>query len=253
MTKQDLITILAYYKAMGFREVVMESGAVPLSVKPTFTEQVTSPEQQIDLFALTDLPVSEGYCRDMAQLRESIRDCCRCKLHSTRTNIVFGEGNCSAELMFIGEAPGADEDLQGRPFVGKAGQLLTNLIVKLGLSREIVYIANIVKCRPPNNRDPEEDEKTACMPYLKNQIQLIRPKVIIALGKVSAHKLMNTPEPISKFSIMKARGKLFYYRDGELSIPVMPTYHPSYLLRNPQAKWDVWKDANVVMEMLKKL
>ncbi|MBI5196163.1 MAG: uracil-DNA glycosylase [Nitrospirae bacterium] len=176
-------------------------------------------------------------------LREEIGDCKRCKLSSGRTNIVFGEGNPESELMFIGEGPGREEDLQARPFVGEAGTVLTNLIVKMGLRREDVYIANIVKCRPPMNRDPEEDEINSCMPFVQEQASIINPKVIIALGRISAQNLLNTKTPISKL-----RGR-FYEYDG---IPVMPTFHPAYLLRNPKDKWLTWGDAQKVMEKLKK-
>jgi DNA polymerase len=144
--------------------------------------------------------------------------------------------------MFIGEGPGREEDLQARPFVGEAGTVLTSLIVKMGLRREDVYIANIVKCRPPMNRDPEEDEMIACKPFVQEQVRIINPKVIIALGRISAQNLLNTKTPISKL-----RGG-FYEYDG---IPVMPTFHPAYLLRNPKDKWLTWGDAQKVLEKLK--
>lgn len=212
-----LTYLLQYYKSLGFQEV--------------FVTPTNRPS--------------------LADIERSISDCKRCKLHSTRTNIVFGEGSEHAEIMFIGEGPGADEDKQGRPFVGKAGQLLTSLIEKLGLSRKEVYIANIVKCRPPNNRDPEPDEISSCYPFLRHQISIINPKVIMALGKISTHTLLNIAEPINKFSIMKVRGNFYNYSDGLISIPVIPTYHPSYLLRNREAKWDVWEDAQKMMKRLK--
>lgn len=228
----DLGKVLLFFKALGFSEVVC-------SPKGAFT--ITTDTNVVDI----------GPKDALRSLAKSLEGCTLCKLHSTRTNIVFGEGSPEAALMFVGEGPGADEDIQGRPFVGKAGQLLTNLINKLGLSREEVYIANIVKCRPPNNRDPEEDERSACISYLREQIDIIRPKAIIALGKIATHSLMGSNEPIGRFSIMKMRGKFFNYQHKGLSIPVMPTYHPSYLLRNPQAKWDVWNDAQQVMRLLR--
>lgn len=176
-------------------------------------------------------------------LREKIGDCQRCKLSASRKNIVFGEGNPQARLMFIGEGPGRDEDIQGRPFVGDAGRLLTRLIEKMGFKREDVYIANIVKCRPPLNREPEEDEVNACRHFLGEQIRIINPEVIMSLGKISAHSLINTKVPISKL-----RGRFYDY----MGIPVMPTFHPAYLLRNPKDKQLTWEDAQKVLEKLKK-
>ena len=166
----------------------------------------------------------------------------RCKLSGQRQSIVFGEGNPDADLMFIGEAPGREEDLQGRPFVGDAGKLLTSLITKMGFSREEVYIGNIIKCRPPMNRDPEEDEVAACLPFIARQIEIIAPRAIISLGRISAHILINTKIPITKL-----RGKFAEYR----GIPLMPTFHPAYLLRNPRDKWLVWEDVQKVLARLR--
>ena len=178
----------------------------------------------------------------LENLRNEIGDCIRGKLAKGRKNVVFGEGNADADLMFIGEGPGRDEDIQARPFVGDAGKLLTNLIVKLGLKREGVYIANIVKCRPPYNRNPEEDEITTCMPFVERQIEIIKPKVIVCLGKISAQAILGSKIPISKL-----RGNFFNYND----IAVMPTFHPAYLLRNPKDKWLTWDDMKKVLEKLK--
>ena len=175
-------------------------------------------------------------------LRDEIGDCQLCRLSKGRRNIVFGEGNPEAKIMFIGEGPGREEDIQARPFVGDAGQVLTNLIRKMGLKRKEVYIANIVKCRPPNNRDPEEDEKAACSPFLEKQIEIIKPGIIIALGRIAAHTLTGSSIPITKL-----RGNFFKYKD----IPVMPTFHPAYLMRNPRDKWLTWEDATKVLEKLK--
>lgn len=175
----------------------------------------------------------------LESLKNGIGDCHRCKLSASRKNIVFGEGNPDAELMFIGEGPGREEDIQAMPFVGDAGKLLTRLIDKMGFKREDVYIANIVKCRPPNNRDPEEDEMNACMPLLKEQIEIIRPKIIMALGRISAQHLIGSKVPITKL-----RGNFFTYDD----ILVMPTFHPAYLLRNPKDKQLTWEDALKVLE-----
>lgn len=160
--------------------------------------------------------------------------CGRCKLHTLgRKQVVFGVGNPSADLMFVGEAPGADEDEQGEPFVGRAGQLLTKIIEAIGLRRDQVYIANLIKCRPPGNRNPEPDEVEQCEPFLLRQVDAIKPRVIVALGKFSAQALLKTGDPITRL-----RGRVFNYRGASL----IPTFHPAYLLRNPSAKRDVWDD-----------
>jgi DNA polymerase len=174
-------------------------------------------------------------------IRDDIGDCTRCKLHAGRTNLVFGVGNPEARLMFVGEGPGADEDEQGEPFVGRAGQLLTQIIKAMGFAREEVYIANVVKCRPPGNRNPEPDEIAQCGPFLQRQIDAIAPRVIVALGKFAAQTLLETEAPISRL-----RGR-FHSVGG---IDVMPTFHPSYLLRNPAAKREVWEDMKMVMKRL---
>ena len=176
------------------------------------------------------------------EVQKELGDCKRCKLHRTRRTIVFGEGNEKATLMFIGEGPGYDEDVQGRPFVGKAGQLLTKIIESINLSREDVYIANIVKCRPPQNRNPEPDEIQSCNPFLMNQIRVIQPRIICALGTFAAQTLLKTDTKISAL-----RGKLF---DLE-GITVIPTYHPAFLLRNPERKREVWEDMKKIAESIK--
>ncbi len=173
--------------------------------------------------------------------RDKIGDCKKCKLSEDRNNIVFGEGPSDAEIMFIGEGPGKDEDMQARPFVDEAGKLLTNLIVKLGLKREDVYIANIVKCRPPYNRNSEENEVASCRPFVEELIAMIKPKVIVCLGGVAAQAVLGSKTPISRM-----RGNFFQYRD----IPVMPTFHPKYLLRNPKDKWLTWDDMQKVLKKL---
>ncbi len=179
----------------------------------------------------------------LAALREEIGVACtRCKLHTQgRTQVVFGVGNPNADLMFVGEAPGADEDVQGEPFVGRAGQLLTKIIEAMAMKREDVYIANLIKCRPPGNRNPEPDEVQECEPFLFRQIDQIKPKVIVALGKFAAQALLKTTEPITRL-----RGREYKYRDAIL----MPTYHPAYLLRTPSAKREVWADMKRVKELL---
>jgi uracil-DNA glycosylase family 4 len=179
----------------------------------------------------------------LQQLREELgADCSRCKLHTLgRTQVVFGVGNPNADLMFVGEAPGADEDVQGEPFVGRAGQLLTKIIEAIGLRREDVYIANVIKCRPPGNRNPEPDEVDQCEPFLFRQIDTVKPKVIVALGKFAAQCLLRTNDPITRI-----RGREFKYRDAIL----IPTYHPAYLLRTPSAKREVWEDMKRVRAIL---
>ena len=168
--------------------------------------------------------------------------CTRCKLHQLgRKQVVFGVGNPDADLMFVGEAPGADEDEQGIPFVGRAGQLLTRIIEAIDLKREDVYIANVIKCRPPQNRNPEPDEVAQCEPFLFRQIDTIKPRVIVALGKFAAQSLLQTAETITRI-----RGREFAYRNAIL----IPTYHPAYLLRNPSAKRDVWEDMKRVKQLL---
>jgi len=179
----------------------------------------------------------------LEEVRKELGDCKRCKLHRTRRTIVFGEGNEKATLMFIGEGPGYDEDVQGRPFVGKAGQLLTKIIESINLPREEVYIANIIKCRPPQNRNPEPDEIQSCNPFLMKQIRVIQPRIICALGTFSAQTLLKTETKISAL-----RGKFF---DLE-GIKVIPTYHPAFLLRNPERKREVWEDMKKIAELIKK-
>jgi uracil-DNA glycosylase len=183
---------------------------------------------------------SEIYkAKTLEELRAAIGDCQLCKLCSGRTHLVFGVGNPQAKLMFIGEGPGRDEDLQGEPFVGRAGQLLTDIITKgMGLSREEVYIANVVKCRPPENRNPEPDEVASCEPFLKRQIDIVRPEIIIALGKFAVQALLQTKAPITKL-----RGRWHSYH----GIKLMPTFHPAYLLRNPGDKKLVWEDIKKVI------
>jgi len=179
---------------------------------------------------------------DFDQLVEKVRNCRRCRLAPTRTQVVFSDGNPKAELMFIGEGPGADEDAQGIPFVGKAGQLLTKMINAMGFQRSEVYIANIVKCRPPGNRIPEKDEAKECLPYLIRQIELVRPKVLVLLGAVPLKYLFDVT------GIVKARGTWLEFR----GIKTMPTFHPAFLLREPNQKKFVWEDLQQVMKVFGK-
>ena len=217
---KDVKSMLEYYQALGFDNL-------PLSVK-------TLP--------VTDTGTGLSRQERLLNLKKEIGDCHLCKLSKGRKNIVFGTGNADARIMFIGEAPGKDEDLQGLPFVGEAGMLLTKLIEKMGFKRDGVYIANIIKCRPPMNRDPEEDEISSCRPFLDKQIEVIAPEFIITLGRIALMTLTNN----SKIRITAARGTFFEYK----GVPVMPTFHPAYLLRNPKDKWLTWADVQKVMERM---
>jgi uracil-DNA glycosylase family 4 len=183
---------------------------------------------------------------DWDTLRKKVATCTACELHRTRTQTVFGVGNQHTNWLFIGEAPGADEDAQGEPFVGKAGQLLNNMLYAIGLSRETVFIANIIKCRPPENRDPLPEEMTSCQTFLQQQIQLIKPKLIIAVGRVAAQHLLSTTTPISKL-----RGQVFEY--GDEKIPLIATYHPAYLLRRPSEKRQSWRDLQFIQQKMTQL
>lgn len=222
---EDIKNILEFYKALGFER---------LPIQMAFRKK------------LTTYPYLSTSEKDAAlqTLKKEIGDCKRCRLSEGRTHIVFGEGNPDARIMFIGEAPGREEDLQARPFVGDAGILLTRLIEKMGFHREDVYIANIVKCRPPMNRDPEKDEIERCRGFVEKQIEIINPKVIISLGRISAQTFIGN----ALLKMKEIRGNFFDYK----GIPLMPTFHPAYLLRNPRDKWLTWSDAQKVLDILKK-
>jgi uracil-DNA glycosylase family 4 len=209
---------LRYQRRLGWR-------GVPRQVAPTSQGQEKSAEKILSL----------------EEIRAEMGDCRRCKLYGGRTKLVFGDGDPNARLMFVGEAPGGEEDKQGLPFVGAAGQLLNKMLTKLGLRREEVYIANILKSRPPGNRDPETDEIAACLPFLDKQIKAIRPRVIVTLGRISTQTLLSTKVPLTRL-----RGQWQRYHD----IRVMPTFHPSYLLRAPQERHKTWADMQQVMEYL---
>jgi uracil-DNA glycosylase len=185
--------------------------------------------------------VAAGSMRDQAALQEFLADCARCKLAGGRQRIVFGSGNPDADLMFVGEAPGREEDEQGIPFVGAAGQLLSKIIEAMGMKREDVFIVNTVLCRPPDNRNPEPDEVASCRPFLREQIRLVAPRVIVTLGTFAAHAILDTDEPISRL-----RGRW----QAAHGARVMPTFHPAYLLRSPQHKKDVWADMQNVRDYL---
>lgn len=232
---EDIKSLLAFYQALGFEEL-------PITVKApgrAVSARVMQKNSKEEIMRM--LPADQAGDKDvqLRELREYIGDCQRCKLSKQRNTIVFGAGNPWARLMFIGEAPGKEEDQQGLPFVGDAGRLLTRLIEKMGMKRDDVYIANIIKCRPPMNRDPEEDEVAVCRGFIEKQISVIRPTVIMTLGRIALQTLMKSP----KLKITSARG---HFLDFE-GIPVMPTFHPAYLLRNPQDKMLTWSDAQKVL------
>lgn len=226
---EDIKSLLAFYQALGFEHL-------PITVK--------APENAARKAVIRRLPDEQTGDKEtqLRELREHIGDCRLCKLSKQRNTIVFGAGNPGARLMFIGEAPGKEEDLQGLPFVGDAGMLLTRLIEKMGMKREDVYIANIIKCRPPMNRDPEEDEIAVCRSFIEKQISIISPTVIMTLGRIALQALMNAPT----MKITSARGHFLNYN----GISVMPTFHPAYLLRKPQDKMLTWSDAQKVLARL---
>jgi len=213
---QALSDRLIYYKDIGIQQMPKAKGAAGVVARPKVPDS-------------------------LKQIRETIGDCTRCPLHKGRTHIVFGEGNPKADLMFVGEGPGRDEDKTGRPFVGKAGQLLTKIIQAMKMKREDVYIANIVKCRPPDNRTPLPEEIATCEGFLYRQINVVGPKVIVCLGSVAAQNLLKTDAKISQL-----RGRFTEWQ----GIQVMPTYHPAFLLRNPNMKKAVWEDMKTVMRYL---
>jgi uracil-DNA glycosylase family 4 len=217
-----------------------ELGVAGTSLDPGWRRR---PSETSAAESLPSAPFFKSAAEALASVRTEIGDCVRCKLHAQgRRQIVFGVGNPEADLMFVGEAPGADEDIQGIPFVGRAGQLLTKIIEAIDLRREDVYIANVIKCRPPGNRNPEQDEVETCEPFLFQQIDTIRPKVIVALGTFAARALLRTLDPISRL-----RGRVYDYRGAKL----IPTFHPAYLLRNPSSKREVWEDMKVVRDLLR--
>jgi len=206
-----------------------------------FGESVTEPSHKTVTRRAVSLPVLESRDSSLEVIRDDIGNCTRCRLHEHRTTIVFGEGDPNARLVFVGEGPGAEEDASGRPFVGRAGQLLDKIIMAIGMKRQDVYIANIVKCRPPGNRTPERDEVDTCEPFLLRQLAFIHPEVIVALGSPAFQCLLRTREPITK-----ARG---HWRDWN-GVRVMPTFHPAFLLRSPEKKREVWEDMKMVRDYL---
>ncbi len=222
----------------GYRRDAMWAGRQEVAVPGESRERLEPQDSSV--------PLQPQDSRETQVLLEEIRgdigDCVRCKLcRLGRKQIVFGVGNPDADLMFVGEAPGRDEDIQGIPFVGRAGQKLTQIIEAIGLKREQVYIANVIKCRPPENRNPEPDEVEQCEPFLFRQVDTIKPKVIVALGTFAARSLLKTMDPISRL-----RGRVFDYRGAKL----VPTFHPAFLLRNPSCRREVWEDMKKVRALL---
>jgi uracil-DNA glycosylase len=249
--KLTLADRIRYYNELGIydfyrRETIVqiqpeEREPLPRAKATSVTPAIAEKEELVEIFTQP-----ESTCADPAQgllaIREDIGDCTRCRLAKQgRKQIVFGVGNPRAELMFIGEAPGADEDQQGEPFVGRAGQLLNNMIKAMGLRRADIYIANIIKCRPPGNRTPERDECETCSPFLMRQIATIKPKVLVALGAVAAKTLLAINAPMTEL-----RGKWYDFRGTKLAV----TYHPAFLLRDPRQKKEAWKDLQMVMKDL---
>lgn len=230
-TKRALSVALQYYRDLGITEFYRRE---PRDLPQTNAMLADS------LPILEPTPPSDKVSA-LREIRDDIGDCTRCVLHKGRTNLVFGVGNPNADLMFVGEGPGADEDAQGEPFVGRAGQLLNNMIAAMGLRRQDVYIANVVKCRPPGNRTPEREECDTCSPFLLRQIQVINPKVIVALGAVAAKNLLSVND-----SMANLRGRFYDFRGIKLAV----TYHPAFLLRDPRQKKETWKDLQMVMQYL---
>ncbi len=255
---RDLTEHLAFFGELGvtgvsrdpaWRRRAVDAGsagdAAPGADAPTPVEEPG--DLPGTLLMADEIPLPEATAASQADALSVIKteigpDCSRCKLHTLgRRQVVFGVGNPRARLMFVGEAPGEEEDKQGEPFVGRAGQLLTKIIEAINLTRDQVYIANVIKCRPPGNRNPEPDEVATCEPYLFRQIDVIRPRVIVSLGKFAAQSLLRTADPITRL-----RGREFDYRGATL----IPTFHPAYLLRNPSAKREVWEDMKKVRSIL---
>ena len=230
----------AYLQAMGI-EVFIAQGASP-AVAPMAAVPST-PELLPQVSAPTEI-ATERSGLNWAQLQSQVSNCTACELHATRTQTVFGIGNPHAEILFIGEAPGAEEDRQGEPFVGRAGQLLNEMLRAINLQRTDVYIANILKCRPPNNRDPKPEEALQCWPFLQQQIALIQPKIVVALGRIAAQRLLQTDTPLTRL-----RQQIHHH--VQFNLPLIVTYHPAYLLRSPQDKRKAWEDLLFLMQSLR--
>src|SRR5947207_11050785 len=245
--RRELSKRIRYYNELGIYDFYRRDSDPAAGIQPEERESMAQGASAVEEDLIENASSRpESTAADPSQalriVREDLGDCTRCRLHKQgRKQIVFGVGNPRAELMFIGEAPGADEDIQGEPFVGRAGQLLTNMIKAMGLRREDVYIANIIKCRPPGNRTPERDECETCSPFLFRQIEAIKPKVIVALGAVAAKTLL-----AMNSSMGELRGRWYDFRNTKLAV----TYHPAFLLRDPRQKKETWKDLQMVMKEL---
>ena len=235
----DLKSYLEYLKELGITELPLFSNGNEKIYQSDVSDGVGAIHESPLPYRMANSSPSEP--QRLEEIRSELGNCQRCKLHRTRRTIVFGEGNEKASLMLIGEGPGNDEDVQGRPFVGKAGQLLTKILQAIDIEREEVYIANIIKCRPPQNRNPEPDEIENCYPFLLKQIQAIRPRIICALGTFSSQTLLKTDVKITAL-----RGKAYDFS----GIQLFPTYHPAYLLRNPEKKREVWEDMKQIAKAL---
>lgn len=226
---------LYYLDQMGIQSWVSNSDVIDTIVRESHVNTVEEIESKFS-------PEQIKVAASLDELKKTVSTCTLCELHRSRTQTVFGTGHPAAEWLIIGEAPGADEDRLGEPFVGRAGQLLTSMLRAMGLAREEVFIANILKCRPPNNRDPQADEVKNCGSYLRQQIELIKPRIILVVGRIAAQSLLNTDAPIGKM-----RGQKYIYQDTD--IPVVATYHPAYLLRSPQQKRKAWEDLKFAMQI----
>jgi uracil-DNA glycosylase len=258
--KKALAARLNYYREMGiydFYRRPVEEGASEITLQATSSDEIFSPQgsesiqgtpslmpktvKPSSVVSASPVPEIQDKSAALKAIREDIGDCTRCGLHKGRNKLVFGVGNINADIMFVGEGPGADEDAQGEPFVGRAGQLLNNMISAMGIKREDVYIANVVKCRPPGNRAPEKDEADTCSPFLMRQIDVVKPKVIVALGATAAKNLLAMND-----SMANLRGRWYDFRGTKLIV----TFHPAYLLRDPRQKKETWKDLQMVMKFL---
>lgn len=232
---------LYYLHQMGIQAWLPQMSE--LGKKETSVDDYSSNKvQQPDTVLKKVSSINEYIAESFDELKQIVASCTLCELHRTRTQTVFGVGHPAADWLIIGEAPGADEDRKGEPFVGRAGQLLTNMLRAIGLAREEVFIANILKCRPPNNRDPQQHEVASCRPYLRQQIEFIQPKIILVVGRIAAQSLLKTDTPIGRM-----RGKRYTYEDTQ--IPVVATYHPAYLLRSPLQKRKAWEDLKFALEI----
>ncbi len=237
--QQQLAERLRFYRELGIYDFYRRDVNAPIEAA---IEEMPPPSLQTSSQASTFDEPQMTPERALRAIREDIGDCTRCVLHKQgRRQIVFGVGNPRADIMFVGEAPGADEDIQGEPFVGRAGQLLNNMISAMGIRREDVYIANIIKCRPPGNRTPEREECETCSPFLMRQIEVVKPKIIVALGAVAAKTLLGVND-----AMINLRGQIYDFKNTKLAV----TYHPAYLLRDPRQKKEAWKDLQMVMKHL---